>query len=86
MPVPKASVHEEDRPVLRQHKIRLSGDTLGVQTVAKALRMQGSAEGKLRLRILSPDPGHHARAGLTVDYVGHFTPGLGYRLGIEPLI
>jgi hypothetical protein len=77
MSVPEAAMHKDDSLVSRQNKIGLSRDALYVETIAEALRMQRSPEGQFRLRVLSANPGHHSRAGLAVDDVGHLPPGLG---------
>lgn len=77
VPVPEAAAHEDDGSVFRQHQIGLSGDALGMQTVAKAQRVQGQPEGQLRLRILPTDPGHHAGTSLAIDDIDHLPPGLG---------
>ena len=57
--MPKASVHEYHRPVLRQHNIRLPRQILPVNPEPIPQRMQQASHRHLRLRVLALVRHHH---------------------------
>ncbi len=74
MAVPEASVSEDDRPVLRKHKIRFSGEILGVESVAEPRLMQASSENEFRLGVASLYPRHHSATDVGCDDIRHGQP------------
>lgn len=71
MAVPKATIYENYRFVLRQHNIRAAGQVLTVQAKAIPQRMQSLSDQDLGLGVLAPDAGHHLTAFRLRDNVSH---------------
>lgn len=67
MSVPEASVHENDRPVFRQDKVRVTGEVLRVESIPEPALVQGLSDLQLGCRVLSPDARHYLGTSLWVD-------------------
>jgi hypothetical protein len=55
VPMPKTTIDKDYSSVLREHKIWLARETLVVEDVAEAPRMQASPDDHLRFRVLAAD-------------------------------
>jgi hypothetical protein len=75
MAMPETAMHEDDRLAFRKHEIWSSHDSFRMQPVPEAARMERPPKSQFRLRVLSPDPGHHPGAGLLVYGIRHVGPG-----------
>ncbi len=64
-------MNDYQRPVFRQHDVRLARNILGVKAKAKAKGMQTFAKKYLRASVLRPDAGHHPASHFLVDNVSH---------------
>jgi hypothetical protein len=71
MPMPEATVHEDDGSVSREDEIRFAWQSLAVKPEAKALRVQGLPYLQFGSCILSADASHHPASGCPVDNVSH---------------
>jgi hypothetical protein len=71
MAMPKATMNEHRRPILREDDVRSPWKLPFVQTKSESCSMQVTANHKLRLRIAAADAGHHPRPGALIDYVRH---------------
>ena len=58
VPMPEATVHEDDRVPLGKHDVGMSWQFRRMQTVAEPQSMEVSAHDHLRLRVLRPNPAH----------------------------
>ena len=67
MAVPETAMHKNQCMVAWQGKIGLAGQVWTVKPVAVATCVQTLANKKLRLRVLTPDTGHHPAACLAVN-------------------
>jgi len=75
MAVPEAAMYKVSSTMLCHHDIRFADDTLRVQAISEAKSIQGPTRHQLRLRIPSPNSGHHARPGLAIYDVRNLPPG-----------
>lgn len=61
--MPEASVHEYNSTPAGQNDVGFPGQVPDMKAIAEAERMQPAPDGKFRLRVLSPDTGHHPASG-----------------------
>lgn len=71
VPVPVATVNEDDRTVARHDKVRSAWQILAMQPVAKTGSMQSSSHVQFRFRVRATDTAHHSRTGFWIYDVGH---------------
>ena len=71
MHVPKTTMNKNYSPIFWKNYIRLARHVLGMKTKTKAVAMQDAANQQFRLRIFSPDAGHHPASGGLVDDISH---------------
>lgn len=71
MPVPEASVHEDNGSVFREHYIGGSRKLLVVQTVVEFVRMEELSDGDLRLGVFAAYFRHIGGALFRCQFVGH---------------
>ncbi len=71
VPVPEASVSEENSPVFRKNNIRISWQGAIMQPEAEPGRMQATSQRQFRFGVLTPDAGHHPAANLRGNNVSH---------------
>ena len=74
--VPKAPVHENARPVLPQHQIRMPRQPLVIQPISEPSFPQPTPHHHLRLRILRPNRRHIGVPLLGSDFVHDAKIGL----------
>ena len=72
MPVPEASVYKNDRPVLREQHVGLSGQPAVMQPVPEPSGMQGPTDEQFGSCVFPTDTRHHATAGFRRDNVRHW--------------
>lgn len=71
MPMPKAAVGENNRPISREYKVRLSGQLPGMEKITEASRMQPFSQHDFRPSVLSFYPRHHPAADIRRDDINH---------------
>ena len=71
MTVPKAPVHEYDRPVFRQHDVGTTGQVLSVEAKSIPEPMCRSSHHDLGRRVPASHRGHIARTLLPGQTIGH---------------
>jgi len=71
VPVPEATVHENNSTVPRKDQVRFSGQ-FSLQSVTQASAVQVFSYDQLRLGVLAPDAGHHSASGGSIDNIGHW--------------
>jgi hypothetical protein len=59
MPMPKAAMDEDGRPMLWKHQVGLPWQVNDMNAKSETLSMQGFTDEDLRGGIFAPDPGHH---------------------------
>ncbi len=75
MPMPEATVNEDNRPVLGKDQVGLSGEPLRMQPVAQPGRMESLADQQFRSGIPAFDSRHIPAAGRCVVNVRHTSGG-----------
>lgn len=75
MPVPEASVDKDDRSVPCEDDIRRSREPAVIDPEAQARPVEIAPHGKLRGGVPASNTGHHSRARLRADDVGHGCSG-----------
>lgn len=76
--MPEATVDKHHRPVLREHKVRRTGQLSDMKSIAKSLGEKMGAKVPLRPSILSANARHHAaalRSGRDAHDLGAIPPG-----------
>lgn len=73
VPMPEASVHENHRPVFRQHNIGTPGEIPSMQPVPITHRMQHRPHNHLRPRVLVSHARHDLTALLAREHIGSAT-------------
>jgi hypothetical protein len=76
MAMPEATMNQNDSLMLGEHKIRFAGEIGNVESVSKARRVKCRTQKFLRLRVLSTNASHHARASRRVNYISHREPSV----------
>ena len=71
MTVPETAMHQHHGPVFRQHYIWAPGETLHMEPISQAQRMQGAPQKQFWLGIPSTDTRHHPRSSDSVYNVYH---------------
>lgn len=71
MPMPKTTMHQNDRSVSRQDDIGPADEVAGVQTEPIPHAMQDRTDSKLRRCVAPPDPRHHLGPLGLAEYVSH---------------
>ena len=71
MPVPETAVNEAHRAESAEHEVGSAGEPSIVQAISEAACVDRPAKNELGARVPASDPGHHARTGRAIDYVGH---------------
>jgi len=74
MPVPETPMNEYSCLESRKHHVWPAGHILNVKPESESGPMQTAAHEHLGLGIPSPDPRHHSRARLLLDYVHSLIP------------
>jgi hypothetical protein len=69
MAVPETPVHKNNRPVLRQHDVRLPRQIRPVKPKPEPLAMQKSPHRQFRAGVFAADPRHYARALALRKYI-----------------
>ena len=72
MPMPEATIHEDDSAILAHHNIGVSGKPRVVKPIAETAGKQELAHQQLRLGILAPNRRHAAMA-LFLSHLIHIT-------------
>lgn len=68
MPMPEATVDEDNDAMLRKNNIRPTRQSRTVHTVSESLAVQEAPKEALRFCVLAPNAGHHAASDvLTYD-------------------
>lgn len=71
MLMPEAAMHEDDRPVLRQHDVWPARQHRVMEAVPVPHAMEQPPNRQLRPRVLPTDPRHHPASHLGAYDVGH---------------
>lgn len=74
MRVPKTAIDKQNSLMLRKNHIRATGESAAMQAVSKTTRMEGFANLKFGVGILSTNPGHHPTACRFIDDISHGRP------------
>lgn len=61
MSMPEAPVNKYDRPILRKHEIRRSGQLSIMQSITQSLPMKKTSDQHFGARVLPANAGHHSR-------------------------
>lgn len=69
--MPEAAMNEDYGAILRENEIGFAGQALVMKNVTEAACMQPLAHNHLRLRVFSPDAGHHPASHFRRDDVSH---------------
>ncbi len=67
-------MNEDNSLVHRKDKIRFARQHRIMKTISESIRVEGTPQCKLRLRIFATDAGHHAGTSLLVYDIGHLHP------------
>lgn len=71
MPVPEASVNEDDGTTRRKHQIGAAGQIFAVKAEAEAMRMQAASYQELRLGVFGTDASHVQTPLLRCKHISH---------------
>ncbi|BCK88853.1 hypothetical protein MIZ01_2659 [Sideroxyarcus emersonii] len=71
MPMPETPLYKNDSLIFWQANIRRTRKSPDMQPIAESASMQIASHFHFWLSIFAADFGHHAGAGLFIDYVSH---------------
>jgi hypothetical protein len=80
--VPEAPVNKNDRLMLREYQVWLTGELISMNAETKASGMQSLPDEDFGRGVFALYPGHHPGAGCHINYVGQEKPPL--RTGQAP--
>jgi len=71
MPMPEASVHEDNGVVFRQHDVRFAGQILGCNAIAQAMCVKVLSHDDFGFGVAPANAGHHPASRGAIDDISH---------------